>query len=274
MGYRQATEEEKQRFEKICAYVQSLECTEPEFDKKKKRVIRRRSLEGQSNIGGLGEKTMHLAFKYFFEENTDFHEVSVGKYYADIMRDGHITEIQTRNFCSFRKKLASVSESHSVTVVHPIINSKRIFWTDPDTGEMSGGRLSPKHSDIYSVFRELVYIRELLQRNSLSFIFPVVDCDEYKLLCGWDRERKKGSVRTRLIPVRLLGFYEFDTAFAFAQLLPRVADKYFTVKSISGLIEKTTRETSAFVNVLLYLDILSKDGKEGRAIRYIYGENY
>ena len=274
MGYRQATEEEKQRFEKICAYVQSLEWTEPEFDKKKKRVMRRRSLEGQSNLGGLGEKTMHLAFKYFFEENIDFHEVSVGKYYADIMRDGHITEIQTRNFCSFRKKLAAVSEKYSVTVVHPIIKSKRIFWTDPDSGEISGGRLSPKHCDIYTAFRELVYIRELLQRKSLSFIFPVVDCDEYKILCGWDSQRKKGSVRNSLIPVKLVGFYEFDTAFAFAQLLPKVAYRQFTGKSISELIGKNARESSAFVNVLLYLDILSKDGKEGRATRYVYGENY
>ena len=274
MGYRESTTEEKQRFEEICAFVQSLEGGEIEFDKKRRRIIRRSSLDGNSNIGGLGEKTMHLAFKHFFEDNTDFHEVSVQKFYADIMKDGHITEIQTRNFCSFRKKLAVISENHSVTVVHPIIKSKRVFWADPDTGEISGGRLSPKHQDIYGAFRELVYIRELLHRSNLSFCFPVVECDEYKILCGWDSERKKGSVRSNLIPTKLCAFYEFDTAFAFAQLLPEIKERHFTVKSISEMIGKGTRETSAFVNVLLYLDILSKDGKEGRAIRYIYGENY
>ncbi len=274
MGYREATDEEKQRFSDICTSVQALENSSMEFDKKHKRVIRRSSLEGASNIGGLGEKTMHLTFKYFFEENTDFHEVSVGKHYADIMRDGHITEIQTRNFCSFRKKLAAVSKDHTVTVVHPIIKEKRLFWTDPDTGEIGGGRKSPKHGDIYGVFREIVYIRELLQRENLGFCFPVVECDEYKILCGWDKERKKGSVRHRLIPTRLCGFYEFDTAFAFASLLPECNDEYMTVKSISASIGKKGREASAFVNVLMYLDILKKDGKKGNTIKYVYGENY
>ena len=273
MGYREATTEEQSRFEEICRAVQSLE-GELEFDRKHKRVIRRQSLEGGRNIGGLGEKTMHLSFKYFLEENPDFHEVAVGKHYADIMRDGHITEIQTRSFCSFRKKLAAVSENHRVTVVHPIIQSKRLFWTDPDSGEIVGGRKSPKHGDIYTAFRELVYIRELLQRENLGFIFPVVECDEYKILCGWDSERKKGSVRYSLIPTKLIGFYEYDTAFAFATLLPRCDDEYLTVKKVASLIGKPPRATSPFVNVLMYLDILQKSGKEGNAIKYIYGENY
>lgn len=274
MGYREATESEKQRFLDICAEVQALGDGVLEFDRKHKRVIRHSSLEGGSNIGGLGEKTMHLAFKYFFEENADYHEVSVGKYFADIMRDGHITEVQTRNFCSFRKKLAAVSQEHTVTVVHPVIKDKTLYWTDPDSGEIQGGRKSPKHGDIYSVFRELVYIRELLQRDNLSFSFPVVACDEYKILCGWDAKKKKGSVRLKLVPTELYGFYEFDTAFAFAQLLPKCDREFMTVKGISSMIGKKGREASAFVNVLMYLDILRKDGKDGKAIKYIYGENY
>ena len=274
MSYREATDFEKQKFSGICAKVQPLEDAAAEFDGKHKRFIRRSTLEGASNIGGLSEKTMHLAFKYFFEENTDFHEVAVGKHFADIMRDGHITEIQTRNFCSFRKKLAAVSESHTVTVVHPVIKDKRLFWTDPESGEIDGGRISPKHGDIFSVFRELVYIRELLQRDTLSFCFPVVNCDEYKILCGRGRERKKGSVRKSLIPTELLGFYEFDTAFAFAGLLPECKEEFLTVKSVSKLIGKTAAAARPFVNVLMYLDILEKDGKDGRSIRYIYGKNY
>lgn len=274
MSYREATPEEKQRFCEICKAVQALEKDSFDFDKKHKRAVRRQSLEGGSNIGGLGEKTMHLTFKYFFEENRDFHEVAVEKYYADIMRKGHITEIQTRNFCSFRKKIAAVSEKYPVTVVHPIISSKRVFWTEPDSGETGGGRVSPKHMDIYSTFRELVYIRELLQRENLSFCFPVVKCDEYKILCGRDAEKKKGSVRSSLIPCELCGFYEYDTAFAFAALLPECDDEYLTVQKVARLIGKDNRTASAFVNVLLYLDILKKDGKDGNTIRYVYGENY
>lgn len=273
MGYREASVREKARFLEICERISRLESGGLEFDKKSRRVIRRSSLEGASNIGGLGEKTLHLTLKYFFEENSDYHEVSVGKYFADVLRDGRALEVQTRNFCSFRKKLAYVSERMPVTVVHPIIAQKRLFWTELEGGEISGGRISPKHCDIYDTFRELVYIRELLHRENLSFCFPVIECSEYKLLCGWDSEKKKGSVRYNLVPEKLLGFYEFDTAFAFSVLLPEGENNFFTVKEISSLTGKDRRTANAFVNVLKYLDILREDGKKGKAIKYVYGEN-
>lgn len=274
LGYREATKEEKLRFENAAQYVAALEREGVEFDARHRRVIKRSSLEGASNIGGLSEGELHLCLKYFFEENRDFHEVYFDGYYADILRDERVTEIQTRNFCSFRKKLAAVSSKLPVTVVHPIIKNRRLFWTDPATGELCGGRTSPVHQDIYSVFRELVYIREIISRENLGFCFPVIECDEYKLLCGKEGRRKKDAVRYGLSPKKLLGFYEYDTAFAFASLLPHSDAEYLTVRDVSALIGKKGREASAFVNVLIYLDILRADGKAGRAIKYVYGENY
>ncbi len=274
MGYREASDAEKERFERIAAKVSAMERGELEFDKKYRRVIKRSSLEGASNIGGLSEGTLHLCLKYYFEENRDFHEVAFDGYYVDILNGGRAVEVQTKNFCAFRKKLAAVSSKLPVTVVHPIVKNKRLFWTNPDTGEMEGGRTSPMHGDIYDVFRELVYIREIISRENLSFCFPVIECDEYKLLCGWDEKRKKGAVKYGLVPKRLIGFYEYDTAFAFASLLPHTDEQYLTVKKISELIGKKGRAAYAFVNVLMYLDVLKADGKAGRSIKYIYGENY
>lgn len=277
MSYRAATEEEKERFSRICEKIALSELSamkDYEFDKKHRRIIKRSSLEGDVNIGGLSEKGLHLSLKYFFDENREHHEVKVGSHFADIFKNGQIIEIQTRNFCSFRKKLACVSESNPVLVVHPIIKNKAVYWLEPESRELKGGRKSPKHGDIYDAFRELVYIRELLQRESLSFCFPILECDEVRLLCGWDNERKKGAIRYSLIPKKLLGFYEFDTAFAFATLLPQSASDNITVASVSKQIGKDKRLTSAFLNVLLYLDILGRcrDGKRG--YRYFYGENY
>lgn len=277
MSYRDATQEETERFSGICSKIGLSELyamKDFEFSKKHRRVIKRTSLEGDVNIGGLSEKSLHLSLKYFFDENHSHHEIKVGSHIADIFCDGQITEIQTRNFCSFRKKLACVSEEYPVLVVHPIIKNKTLYWLEPESGEINGGRTSPKHMDIYDAFRELVYIRELLQRENLSFCFPVLECDEIRLLCGWDKEKKKGSVRYSLIPKKLLGFYEFDTAFAFATLLPKNDGDNMTVASVSKQIGKDKAVTSAFLSVLLYLDILGRyrDGKRG--YRYFYGENY
>ncbi len=276
MSYRVATELEIEKFSRICSQIGLSELDNMrsfEFDKKHRRVIKRSSLEGGVNIGGLSEKSLHLALKYFFDENRSHHEVQIGSYFADIFHDGQIIEIQTRNFCSFRKKLACVSEKNPVLVVHPIIKNKNLYWLDSESGEISGGRTSPKHRDIYDAFRELVYIRELLQRENLSFCFPVLECDEIRLLCGRDKEKKKGSVRYSLIPKKLLGFYEFDTAFAFATLLPKV-DGDMTVASVSKQIGKDKMISSAFLSVLLYLDILGRERDGKRGYRYFYGENY
>lgn len=272
MGYREATYEEKHNFTKTALIISGYDRGELEIDEKHRRLIKRRSLEGENNIGGLGEKTMHLAFKYFFEPNPAYHEIKIGRHYADIMRDGAVTEIQTKNFCSFRKKLAAVSEKHPVTVVHPIISTNRLYTVDRDTGERSRGRTSPVHENIYTVFEELVYIRELLGRESLSFVFPVIECESYRISFDKTKKRKYGSVHYDTVPVNLVGFYEFDSAFAFAQLLP-YTDEPLTVKKVAELIGNK-RSASAFVNVLMYLDILCKDGKVGKANRYIYGENY
>lgn len=272
MGYREATDKEKALFCETALQVRSGTQLEVEIDRKHRRLIKRSSLEGDSNIGGLGERTMHLVFKYFLEPCSDYHEVSVGKHYADIMRDGVVTEIQTKNFCSFRKKLAAVSEAYPVRIVHPIIKNKTLYMIDGETEEIDKGRKSPVHEGIYSVFRELVYIRELLQRDNLSFIFPVIECDSYRVMYKKDVSRRKGSLHYDTVPTSLIGFYEYDTAFAFASLLP-YTDRELTVKSIARLIGDS-RNAPTFVNVLMYLDILKKDGKTGRANRYVYGENY
>ncbi len=272
MGYREATCEEKHNFTKVALIISGYDRGELEIDEKHRRLIKRQSLEGENNIGGLGEKTMHLAFKYFFEPNSAYHEIKIGRHYADIMRDGAVTEIQTKNFCSFRKKLAAVSEKYPVTVVHPIISTNRLYTVDRDTGERSRGRISPVHESIYTVFEELVYIRELLGRESLSFVFPVIECESYRISFDKSKKRKLGSVHYDTIPTNLVGFYEFDSAFAFAQLLP-YTEETLTVKKVAELIGNK-RSASAFVNVLMYLDILCKDGKVGKANRYIYGENY
>lgn len=272
MGYREASYREKHEFTKTALIVSGRASGELEIDEKHRRLIRRSSIEGEKNIGGLGEKTMHLTFKYFLEPNSAYHEARLGRYVADIMRDGTVTEIQTKSFCSFRKKLAAVSEQYPVKVVHPIICNNKLFMVDRDTGERDKGRLSPIHECIYTVFEELVYIRELLHRETLSFSFPVIECESYRVLFDKTKSRRKGSVHFDTVPVNLIGFYEFDTAFAFAQLLPHTDDE-LTVKRIGELIG-CKKSASAFVNVLMYLDILKRDGKSGTAYRYIYGENY
>ena len=78
-------------------------------------------------IGTLSEKTLHSVLKYYIEPCDDFHEVAYCSFVADIMRDGCITEIQTRAFDRLRKKLAAFLPNCPVTVVFPIAENRLRF---------------------------------------------------------------------------------------------------------------------------------------------------
>ena len=51
----------------------------------------------RDGIGTLSEKTLHSFLKNYLEPDSSFHEIKVGRYVADIKKDGYITEIQTGN---------------------------------------------------------------------------------------------------------------------------------------------------------------------------------
>ena len=88
----------------------------------------------EGSIGTLGEKTLHSVLKYYLEPCDDFHEVAVGRYVADIMRDDCITEIQTRGFDRLRGKLRAFPKEHPVTVVYPIPAFPYYYVIDSESG--------------------------------------------------------------------------------------------------------------------------------------------
>ena len=61
-----------------------------------------------SQIGTLKEKTVHAVVKNYIEPDPSFHEIKVESFYADIVNEKGIIEIQTSNFNQLRKKLSIV----------------------------------------------------------------------------------------------------------------------------------------------------------------------
>ncbi len=269
MGYREATCAERERFLNIAEKASGL-CGDVEIDEKKGRIIRRTTLFGNTNIGGLSEKALHLALKYFYEENEDFHEVYINGFYADIMRDGEIIEVQTKNFVSFRKKIDTLSRDFPVMIVHPVRKDNKIVTIDGETGEEIRRKISPHHENIYSVFKKLVYLRDFLPRDTISLSFPVVTTLDRRISLAGARK----PIKADIYPTDLLGFYEFDTPYALSSLLPEIEGEYLLVKDLAKKLSITHDTAGAMANVMLRLGILKKDGKEGRAIKYIYGKNY
>ena len=59
---------------------------------------------GGKGIGTMGEKTLHLALKYYFAPDPETHERPVGGFIADAVTEECVVEIQTRGFSRLKPK--------------------------------------------------------------------------------------------------------------------------------------------------------------------------
>lgn len=156
----------------------------------------------RQGIGTLSEKTVHAVMKNYYAPDTDMHEIPIENFVADIYTGQEIIEIQTRAFNKMRRKLDAFLPLYPVTIVYPIPHIKWLSWIDEETGETSPKRKSPKTGNPYMAFIELYKIRPYLSNPNLHLKLALLDMEEYRLLNGWSRDKKKGSERYDRIPVK------------------------------------------------------------------------
>lgn len=219
-------------------------------------------------FGTLQEKTVHAVMKLYYEPDEDYHEVPVEGYIADIYRDGHIIEIQNGNFGKLRPKLAAFLPLYPVTVVFPIPHSKWLIWMDENSGELTPKHKSPVTGNAYHAFAELYRIKAFLKDPNLSFAFPLIDVDEYRLLNGWSRNKKRGSSRYDRMPISLFDEVRVDRREDFMQFVPVDIEEPFTVTEFAKAAGIRRDLAADAVPLLMYLDILRRIGKRGR--EYLY----
>ena len=161
-------------------------------------------------IGTYMEKTIHIFLKNYFEPNTEFHEMPLGKKCADISNEHGIIEIQTRSFNNLRSKLEAFLPENKVTVVYPYAAIKWLSWLDPETGEITKKRKSPRKQTVFDSFYELYKIRPYLSHPNLNVYLIGLEVEETRLLTGWSKDRKKGSTRVDRLPVKITEDELFD----------------------------------------------------------------
>ena len=178
---------------------------------------------GEAGIGTLAEKRLHAVIKRYLCEDEDCHEVGVlnTRFVSDVRIGNEIYEVQTGSFYPMKKKIAHYLEKTdcTVTVVHPIPAVKWISWIDPKTHEITSRARSPKRGRAEDLLPELYHLLPHLGDPRLRFRVLLLEAEDFRLLCGWSRDRKRGSERYERIPLALLGDLEFNSPADFAALL-------------------------------------------------------
>ncbi len=227
--------------------------------------------QGDIRPGGIGilqEKPLHATLKWWVDDNPDHHEITLpcGRV-ADVYDGERVYEIQTGGFSPLRKKLEQLLPHYPVTVVHPIPRRKYLSWIDPDTGETTPPRKSPKVGGFVQAGAQLIYILPLLGHPNLTIRLVLMDMEEQRLADGWGKEGKRGSHRVVQLPLTLEDTLTLERAEDYRALLPDGLPAEFTATQFGKAARLQGRKLGGTLKVLMDRGVLTRE-KEGREYRY------
>lgn len=238
---------DKLRFERICSEMLSAD-------------------RERDSIGMYQEKRLHATLKRYFCPDTERHEQKIGAYTADILSDGVIYEIQTGSFLPLKKKIAYYLENTDlrINIVCPLAHKKWVSWLDPETGDISARRRSPKSQKARDALPEIYRISELMPNERLCVTVMLLEIEEYRLLCGWDKSRKRGSCRYERIPISIIGQESFCLPSDLETFLP--PSDSFTAAEFSSFVGIKGRKAYHALYALQNIGLICETNeKRGRA---------
>ena len=220
-------------------------------------------------IGILSEKPLHATLKWWLDDNPDHHEITLpcGKV-ADVFDGERVWEIQTANFTALRKKLEVLLPLYPVTVVHPISRRKYLSWINPETGETTPPRKSPRVGSFTDGATHLIYLLPLLDHPNLTIRFLLMDVEEQRLADGWGNDGKRGSHRAVMLPLSLEDVVELRHPADYAALIPAGLPDAFTATQFGKAARLQGRKLHGVLKVLLHRGVLKREQKEGNAWIY------
>lgn len=238
----------------------------PAFEQAKEKII---GIERERHgIGTLSEKTVHAILKNYYAPDEDMHEIPIENYVADIYTGSEIIEIQTRQFNRMREKLSAFLRAYHVTIVYPIPREKWLIWIDEESGELSIPRKSPAKGNAYMAFAELYKIKMFLREPNLHLKFVLLDMEEYRLLNGWSKDKKKGSCRYDRIPSHLVEEIVVDGPKDYMQFIPYELAEPFTSQQFAKAAHIRKPLAQTVLNILTHMDCVERVGKEGNSYLY------
>lgn len=236
------------------------------FEKAKSKVIgidRPREV-----IGTLGEKSLHAILKHYFEPYSENHEIKLGSFYADIVGQDGIMEIQTKGVYRLKEKLTYFLAVSRVTLIIPVINQRKLIWIDPDSGEVTPGRTTKRAGSLFDALCELGGISELLSQRNLSVCVVMLDVCDYKLLDGRGEKRKLRATKFDRIPEELVAEVYLNISEDYWQLITENFPECFTAAELQKFTKKKSRDCYQAIKAMEAVGLCRFSGTRGRSREY------
>lgn len=243
------------------------DCEDERYDAGDGRVGRRVAAS-PTGIGSRNESSLHAALKEYLARPGDRFEETVDGFVVDIVRDGQLVEIQTKNFYAVRRKLEKLVERHPLTLVYPVARAKWIVKVAKRTGRELGRRRSPRRGDVVDLFNELLSIPALINHPNFSLEVVMVDLEEVRCADGKGSWRRKGmSIVDRKL-LRVADRHRFERKDDFLGLLPAELGRPFTTKMLATALGVPRYRALRMTYCLRKMGALAVAGKERNAFLF------
>lgn len=219
--------------------------------------------------GGIGlrsESSLHSSIREWYSVPGDRFEVRVGDFVVDIVRDGLLIEIQTKNFSSIRKKLRSLVKKNNVRLVYPITKGKTIVRVGISGNEVIGRRRSPKKGRLIDVFDELVSIPDLISEERFTMDVLMIEEEEVRCDDGKGSWRRRGvSIKDRKL-VNVVERVTFRNKGDFLSFLPSDLRQPFTNKILAKSLGISVNRAQKMTYCLRRMGAIKEVRKEGNEL--------
>ena len=219
-----------------------------------------------TQIGSLNEKPLHAALKAWCAGPSDQFEVSIAGFVIDIVQDGCLVEIQTRNFSAIKRKLIRLTADHRVRLVYPIAAEKWII--KPGKHGTESRRKSPKRGRLDQVFEELVSIPRLLDHPNFSLLLLLIREEEVRYHDARRAWRRKGWVTQERRLIDVLDQRLVESPADMAAFLPENLCEPFTTSELAVGLGRPRWFAQKMAYCLREAGVIAQVGTRARAVLY------
>lgn len=139
------------------------------------------------------ETSLHQQLKRRYAGPDAQLEVRCGNYRIDAVVDDVLIEIQHGSLAAIRDKIRILlKKKHTVLLVKPLIERKRLVKRAKKGGAVIDRRFSPKRGTLLDLFDELVYFRNVFPHPRLTLEAVLVEVEEWRYP-GHGRRRRRRS---------------------------------------------------------------------------------
>jgi hypothetical protein len=216
------------------------------------------------------ETSLHRQLKAHYAGQRARQEVSCAGYRIDAVRRGRLIEIQHGSLAAIRDKIAELLSEHAVTVVKPIIATKRLVQLDRLGGREISRRLSPKRGELLHLFEELVYFTKVFPHPRLTLEIVLVEVEELRYP-GHGKRRRWRERDFQIADQTLVGIVEarrFRTRADLRRLLPRDLPTTFHTGHLATLLKIQRGFAQKIAYCLREIGGTRIVGKEGNSLLY------